>query len=202
MKKTRSIASIILRVVLVCTMTFAFIKEPVLADVYYETYGDFEYIVLDDGTIRIVGYIGDSDTVIIPRTIDGKDVTSIGLHNDRFGLDITLPETVTRIEDWAFYGYGNLEITIFGLETDFGDYCFDRDVVIWCYEGSSAEEYAINNNLTCNYLTPIENLESDSKSKTSLSIPSSSLVAIGIIIICITCVIFGFKIIFGKKREV
>lgn len=43
-----------------------------------ETFGDYEYSVLDDGTVKITGYNGSAETVVIPDTIDGKSVTSIG----------------------------------------------------------------------------------------------------------------------------
>ena len=43
-----------------------------------ETYQDFEYSALDDGRVKITGYNGGAETVVIPDTIDGKSVTSIG----------------------------------------------------------------------------------------------------------------------------
>jgi hypothetical protein len=43
-----------------------------------ETYGDYEYSVLDDGTVEISKYNGSDEEVNIPSTIDGKKVTSIG----------------------------------------------------------------------------------------------------------------------------
>ena len=57
-----------------------FVRESVAtvasADTY--TYGDFEYSVLDDGTVEITGYSGSEETIDIPGKIDGKSVTSIG----------------------------------------------------------------------------------------------------------------------------
>ena len=43
-----------------------------------ETYGDYEYKVLDDGTVEITKYSGTDEKVVIPSTINGKKVTSIG----------------------------------------------------------------------------------------------------------------------------
>ena len=43
-----------------------------------ETYGDFQYSVLDDGTVEITKYIGSAEKVDVPAEIDGKSVTSIG----------------------------------------------------------------------------------------------------------------------------
>ena len=42
-----------------------------------ETYGDFEYSVLDDGTVKLTDYNGSAEKVDIPKMIDGKSVTSI-----------------------------------------------------------------------------------------------------------------------------
>ena len=41
-------------------------------------YGDYEYEILDDGTVEITGYNGSAETLKIPNEIDGKTVTSIG----------------------------------------------------------------------------------------------------------------------------
>ena len=40
--------------------------------------GDYEYSLLDDGTIEISKYVGNDSDVTIPDEIDGKKVTSIG----------------------------------------------------------------------------------------------------------------------------
>ena len=44
-----------------------------------KTYGDFEYIVLDNGTVEISKYKGSDSNVDIPNKIDGKAVISIGI---------------------------------------------------------------------------------------------------------------------------
>ncbi len=65
---------------------------------------DFEYQVRDDGGIEITKYIGESDQVIIPQTIDSKDVTAIGEHAFA-GMNIVslvMPDTVIYIYPCAF----------------------------------------------------------------------------------------------------
>ena len=42
-----------------------------------ETWGDYEYTVLEDGTVEIIKYVGNSTEVEIPAEIDGKSVTKI-----------------------------------------------------------------------------------------------------------------------------
>ena len=65
-----------------------------------ETYGDFEYRVLDDGTVEITKYIGSAEKVEIPEKINGKSVTSIGNYAFEYCENITsvtIPDSVTSI---------------------------------------------------------------------------------------------------------
>ncbi|MBO4276905.1 MAG: leucine-rich repeat domain-containing protein, partial [Clostridia bacterium] len=39
-----------------------------------DTYGDYEYTVLSDGTVEITKYNGNEENVSIPEYIDGKKV--------------------------------------------------------------------------------------------------------------------------------
>ena len=77
-----------------------------------ETYEDFEYEVLDDGTVEITGYNGTCGDVDIPSEIDGKSVTSIGSWAFKFCDDlrnITIPDGVTSIGDYAFHSCHSLK---------------------------------------------------------------------------------------------
>lgn len=72
-----------------------------------EAYGDFEYTVLDDGTIEINLYNGSSATVEIPSEIDGKAVSSIGygaFENCGQLTSVIIPDSVTSIQSYAFSG--------------------------------------------------------------------------------------------------
>ena len=93
-----------------------------------ETYGDFEYSVLDDRTVEITKYIGSAEKVDIPKTIDGKSVTSIGEWAFRFCRNltsITIPDSVTYIGYFAFELCENLtSITIPNSVTNIGRYAF------------------------------------------------------------------------------
>ncbi len=75
-----------------------------------ETYGDFEYGVLDDGTVEITDYNGSAEKVDIPAEIDGKSVTSIGYDAFKYSrlASITIPDSVTSIGSYAFYFCTNL----------------------------------------------------------------------------------------------
>ena len=69
-----------------------------------ETYGDYEYTVLDDGTVKIKKYLGTDSVVRIPSTIDGKKVTEIGTlaFLYRSPQEIVIPATVTKLEYMSF----------------------------------------------------------------------------------------------------
>ena len=67
---------------------------------------------LDDGTVGITGYAGNSATCVIPDEIHGKKVTRIGdsAFIDRTELtSVTIPDGVTYIVDGAFFGCTSLE---------------------------------------------------------------------------------------------
>ena len=87
--------------------------------VHAGTYGNFEYLLINDGTeIEITGYNGSDTKLEIPSEIDGKKVTNIGssAFQGCSGLtgDLVIPESVTSIGAWAFKGCsgftGNLVI--------------------------------------------------------------------------------------------
>ena len=70
-----------------------------------QTYGDFEYDVLDDGTVEITDYNGSAEKVDIPAEIDGKKVTEIGrfaFANKYTLTSVTIPDSVTSIGKSAF----------------------------------------------------------------------------------------------------
>ena len=81
-----------------------------------EVYGNFEYGVLDDGTVEITGYKGSEQKVDVPEKINKKSVTRIG--NLAFKdctkiTSIAMPDSVAYIGRSAFYNCTSLKsITI------------------------------------------------------------------------------------------
>ncbi len=70
------------------------------------TYGDYEYTLLEDGTVEIARYIGSDTEVEIPGEINGAAVTSIG--NSAFSgnkniTNVTMPEGISNIGFRAFF---------------------------------------------------------------------------------------------------
>ena len=93
-----------------------------------ETYGDYEYEILDDGTVEITRYNGKSQTITIPNTINGKKVTSIGEFAFRYCsvLTVTIPNSITSIGSCAFFDSSLASITIPDSVTSIGSEAFSN----------------------------------------------------------------------------
>ena len=107
MKKTKKLA-LMIAVLILMAVCFAF-------GVSAETWGDYEYTVLEDGTVEISRYIGNDSAVIIPEEINGKAVTVIG--KDSFIRcktleSVTFSEKLETIESRAFMECGNIKSVI------------------------------------------------------------------------------------------
>ena len=110
-------------------VTFAAMAVLCAVCVGAEKYGDYLYYsVLDDGTVQITDCETGAETVVIPDTIDGKSVTSIGKYAFYYCSSlksITIPDGVTEIGLGAFSGCTSLtNITIPSSVTSIGDYAF------------------------------------------------------------------------------
>ena len=77
-----------------------------------ESSGDYEYEVLDNSnTVQILGYKGSSSILEIPSTLDGYEVKEIGdkaFYNNQNLIEVTIPNGVTYISEYAFGGCKNL----------------------------------------------------------------------------------------------
>ena len=87
-------------------------SDPNNADI---TNSDFEYTVLDDGTIAITKYNGNDTILRIPSQIGGCAVTSINGFDSNYSLEeVWIPNSVTSIGNAAFYGCENLKCVVIG----------------------------------------------------------------------------------------
>lgn len=71
-----------------------------------------------DGGLRILGYEGSEQELIIPEEIDGQPVIEIGeraFYQNKTLIRVELPDTVKEISEWSFQFCENLE------EIDFGN---------------------------------------------------------------------------------
>lgn len=173
MKKVKRLTAVILSALM---MTSAFSALPVSAATIEsdtsvvsadETFksGDYEYSLLNGGTVNITNYVGIYSDVTIPAEIDGKKVTSIGEYafRDCTSLtSITIPDGVTSIGYGAFEGCSNLtRISIPDSVTSIGESAFS-----YCW---SLTSISIPDSVTSiGYCT-----FSDCTSLTSINIPNS-----------------------------
>ncbi|MBQ8791283.1 MAG: leucine-rich repeat protein [Ruminiclostridium sp.] len=96
-----------------------------------ETYGDYEYNVLSNGTVEITGYTGSATNLTIPSKINGKAVTVIGemaFHDCNTLTSVTIPYGVTLIDNGAFFKCEELvSVTIPASVKTLDNNCF-----YWC----------------------------------------------------------------------
>ncbi len=101
---------------------------PASADIFTNSivYGDYWYIVLDDDTVAIgADNPSLSGTLVIPETINGYTVTEIatsGFSGTQI-TDVVIPNTVTRIKDYAFSYNPNLKNVIIPYSVTAIEYC-------------------------------------------------------------------------------
>ncbi|MDE5996450.1 MAG: leucine-rich repeat domain-containing protein, partial [Eubacterium sp.] len=113
MKFEKKILSLLFAAVMLLSITAG-----ISLSVYAETSGDgnYEYEILDDGTIEIIEYHGAASNITIPNMLDGKTVASIGdgaFSNCTSLKSITIPSSVTSIGNSVFSACVNLkDITV------------------------------------------------------------------------------------------
>lgn len=94
----------LLALLLALGMTGAWAEEADEPIVY--TSGEWEYVLLEDGTAEIADYHGETEELTIPAEIDGYAVTAIGDNAISYTsslTSVTIPDSVTTIGDRAFY---------------------------------------------------------------------------------------------------
>lgn len=96
------------------------------------SFEDYDYQVLADGTVEITKYHGAGGAVVVPDTIEGKNVSSIGreafVSNDSV-TQVNLPATVTELQYASFGACRNLAKVILPENSQLktiGGYAFFR----------------------------------------------------------------------------
>ena len=107
--KNKWFVSLLMVVVMMCACWTGVLAEDEERETF--TSGDYEYALLDDGTIEITTYYGSANRLAIPAKLDGKTVTSIG--DSAFYLctsltSVSIPDSVTSIGDRAFFSCSSL----------------------------------------------------------------------------------------------
>jgi hypothetical protein len=154
MKKTKKVISLLLSVLMIITSIPLMAVNSFATDAIAS--GDYEYVVLDDGTAKITKYTGSATVLTIPSEIDGYRVTSIYYAFEYRGslISITIPDSVTSIGVRAFYGCSSLtEINVGSKNANYSSkdgVLFNKNKTeIICYPaGKTATSYSIPDSVT------------------------------------------------------
>lgn len=111
MKNSRKLISLIIAVTILFTMA-AGMEFSAMAQIC----GDYEYIVLEDGTAEITKYNGNVSDLTIPNMLDDYAVTRIGekaFYQNKDISNLTISENIAIIGKSAFAECSNLEYITF-----------------------------------------------------------------------------------------
>ena len=119
---------------------------------------DFSYVMNSTGEwVRLVRYNGESAQVVIPDQLKGKPVKEIGAYTFAFSphvTEITIPASITKIDDPSFSGLPKLEkITV--AEENIGFVAIDNVLfhkkmkTVYCYpQGKTGDQYTLPDTVT------------------------------------------------------
>ena len=125
--------------------------------------GDYQYILLTDGTAELTNYTAYAEFLTVPAQIDGHAVASIGSEafiNSEFLSSIILPDCLTTIGIDAFCGCSFLtSITLPNSLTTIGNWAFNSCPVslnFTAVRGSWAESWCKENGKNYTYSNSID----------------------------------------------
>ena len=141
----------------------------------YNIMQSYSFYITESDTIAITKYLGTQSKAVIPETVLGFPVTEIAADaflNKPTLTEVVLPDSLTTVGSGAFFhtltSYSAAKITIPKSVTSIGDYAFGWEAskygsynndgnysafspvkitgfTIYCYSGSAAYRYAVNN---------------------------------------------------------
>ena len=139
---------------------------------------EFEYTVNENGTVDILYFIGASEDIIIPDTLENLPVTNIddcAFFSISSLKTVVIPEGVTSIKWMAFSGCENLTAVVIPdsvTEIDSSAFSSCDKLTLIVNPDSYAEAYCSENNLPYDYElsselaeTPVEPVEEENKAE-------------------------------------
>jgi hypothetical protein len=112
----------------------------------------------NNGTITIAGYVGPGGAVVIPATINGLPVTSIGPYAFQYCTSmtsVTIPNSVSNIGDQAFYNCTSLTSVYFkGNAPSLGSYVFPNNATVYYLPGTTGWGSAFADRPTAQWMLP------------------------------------------------
>ena len=160
-------------ILMVCLLSFSTMYTAFGA-VYIEDWG-YRFEKINSSVYEINKYIGENDTVTIPKSYNGFPITSIGQYAfiDTSVTSVALGDNITEIKNSAFINVDSLtvitlndglttigkiafanctgltNVTFPNSVTTISDDAFDGcvNLVMHCYDGSYAHQYAVSHNI-------------------------------------------------------
>ncbi|MCC8192261.1 MAG: fibronectin type III domain-containing protein [Ruminococcus sp.] len=149
---------------------------PTISASAYYTSGDYDYEILEDGTVEITDYDGSATSLTIPSKIDGYDVTIIGFESFagcKSLVNVVIPSSVTDIYCYAFSSCSNLtNVTISETVTSIDDSSFNNcENLLNINVSSNNKNYSSVDGVL--YNKEVKTLVRCPYTKSSVSIPNS-----------------------------
>ena len=112
----------------------------------------FSYERLNESSVTVTAYNGFAKNVTVPLTLEGFEVKAIadGAFKDKDIISVIIPTTAVSIGSNCFNNCTSLEKAVIPSSvTSIAENAFDgcKNLTIYCYEGSYAQEYAEKNNI-------------------------------------------------------
>ena len=122
------------------------------------TAGDYEYVLLPDGTAEILKYYGHERELVIPSVLNGAKVTSLGDESFVISspISVSIPDGVTSIGNSAFWlSLGLTTIHLPDSLLSIGNYAFESCPLTSVFIPDSVISIGLNPFLGCDRLTEI-----------------------------------------------